>query len=100
MPKLIAQLELPVRPDKVDEAPAILSKILAETRAFAGCEEVLVVTDTSAPSTFLAIETWESAEADAKYRQWRAGEGAAGLAPLGDLLAGPPVLRTFSATEI
>lgn len=100
MPKLIAQLEVPVRPDKVDEAPAVLAKILADTRAFAGCEDVTVVEDTSAPGTFLAIETWESAEADAKYRQWRAGEGAAGLAPLGELLAGPPVLRTFTATEI
>lgn len=100
MPKLIAQLELPVRPDKVDEAPPILSRILADTRAFAGCEDVRVVVDTGAPGTFLAIEIWESAEADAKYREWRAGEGAAGLAPLGDLLAGPPVLRTFTATDI
>ncbi|MGB6274775.1 MAG: antibiotic biosynthesis monooxygenase, partial [Rhodococcus sp. (in: high G+C Gram-positive bacteria)] len=43
----------------------------------------------------IAYETWESAEADAKYREFRAGPGK--IAELPPLLAAPPTLTKFTA---
>lgn len=100
MSKVISQLEIKVLPDQVDSAGAVLTKILADTRAFEGCESVVVVTDVDDPTTFVAVETWASLAADDAYRRWREGEGAAGLAPLGPLVAAPPVLRRYTVTDV
>jgi hypothetical protein len=44
------------------------------------------------------LERWASTEADAAYREWRAGAGATDL---GSLLASPPVISSFeTANEV
>jgi quinol monooxygenase YgiN len=83
-------LELQVKPDRVEDALAILERILVDTRAFDGCESVVVVQDHADPAHLIAIETWKSLEHDTAYRQWRAGDGA--IPDLPDVLAAAPRL--------
>jgi heme oxygenase (mycobilin-producing) len=85
-----AILDLRLKPDSVDDALAVVDKVLAETRAFDGCLGVTVIQDASDPAHVVAIEQWESLEKDAAYREWRAGEGAA--TDLAAFLAAPPTL--------
>jgi quinol monooxygenase YgiN len=85
-------LDLQLKPDAVDAALPILQGVLADTRAFDGCLGVTVIQDTTDPTRFIAVERWQSLEHDTAYRQWRAGDGAAGLSALPSLLAGPPKL--------
>ena len=85
-------------PEAVSEAPAMLREILADTRAFEGCEGVDVLIDRDDPTHLVLVERWESVEADAAYRQWRATDGAT---QLGTLFAGAPSSTSFdTATDI
>lgn len=85
-----AILDLQFKPDRVDDALALLRRILVDTRAFDGCESVTVVQDAADPAHILAVETWASLEHDAAYRRWRAGDGA--ITDLPELLAAAPKL--------
>lgn len=93
---ITAFLELRVVPEKLDAFHEELHGILADTRAFDGCLGVEVLIDTADPAHFVAVERWESAEHDAAYRAWRAGDGQTNLATF---LAAAPVLTKFSAAD-
>ncbi|WP_026910591.1 putative quinol monooxygenase [Patulibacter minatonensis] len=87
---ITAILEVQFRPDVVEEGIEALGRVLVDTRAFAGNESVVVIQDRTDPTRVAAVEVWESLEADAAYREWRAGDGQPKeLAPL---LAGAPRL--------
>ncbi|GAB2631159.1 antibiotic biosynthesis monooxygenase [Prescottella soli] len=90
--ELIAVLELTFKPESLDSAREVMTRVLEETRAFPGCLGVKSVVDTKSPHVWRFVETWQSAEHDAAYRKFRAGEGA--ITDLGPLLAGPPSLVT------
>ncbi len=77
-----AILEVKVKPEQLDAAPAIMRDVLATTRAFAGNVSVVVTQDHADPTHFLVVETWESLEADAAYRAFRASEESSPLAAL------------------
>lgn len=85
-----AILELQFKPDAVAEAVALFERVLADTRAFDGCLGVKLVQDLADPGHVIAIEEWASVEHDARYREWRAGDGA--ITELPPLLAGAPRL--------
>ncbi len=90
---LTALLDLTLTPESLVDAPEVLRETLRDTRAFAGCLGVEVLRGTQDPTRILLVERWESVEADAAYRAWRATlEGASRLRTL---LAGPPSLTTF-----
>ncbi|RMB77711.1 antibiotic biosynthesis monooxygenase [Rhodococcus sp. SBT000017] len=91
---LIALLDLTFKPESVADARALLRTVLADTRAFEGCLGVEVWVDEENEAHMIAYETWESAEADAKYREFRAGPGK--IAELPPLLAAPPTLTKFT----
>lgn len=93
---VIATLELRLRSDRLDAAPAVLEEVLAETRAFPGNLGVDVLTDVEDPTHVTALERWESLEHDDAYRTWRAGEGQ--RPALGALLAAPPTLTRWSVS--
>ena len=95
---LIAMLDLKFKPDMVDDAKVVLAKVLADTRAFGGCQGVDVLVDADDETRWIAYERWVSAEADAKYREFRAGEGK--VTELGPLLAGAPVLSKFTVSDV
>jgi quinol monooxygenase YgiN len=95
---LTVHLELQFTPESVALAPAMLREILADTRVFEGCLGVNVLVDRENPEHVILAQTWASVEADAAYRDWRAGGGAT---QLGTLLAAAPVLTRFeTATDI
>ncbi|QKT09422.1 putative quinol monooxygenase [Rhodococcus sp. W8901] len=90
--ELIAVLELTFKPESLDKAREVMTRVLGETRGFPGCVSVKSVIDGRDPNTWRFVETWESAEHDAAYRKFRAGEGA--ITDLGPLLAASPSLVT------
>lgn len=94
---VIATLELRLRPDRLDDAPAVLEDVLAETRAFPGNHGVEVLTDVEDPTHVTALERWESLEHDDAYRTWRAGDGQ--RPALAALLAAAPVLTRWSTSD-
>jgi heme oxygenase (mycobilin-producing) len=94
---ITATLEVRLKADKLDTAFAVIHETLTATRAFPGCLGVTVLVDSADPAHVIAIETWESPEADNAYRQWRATpEGAS---ELGSVLAAPPNLTLFTVAE-
>lgn len=94
---LVALLEVRLKADSLDESYAAVSATLADTRKFPGCQGAEVLIDTDDPAHLVVVETWESAEHDAAYREWRAGEGAP--TELARVLAGRPVLTKFVASD-
>lgn len=93
-----ALLDVQLKAETLDEGIAALGGILADTRAFAGNESVVVIQDEDDPTRLVAVEVWESLEADAKYREWRAGEGApVALVPF---LAGAPRLTVGTHLDV
>ena len=96
---ITALLDVRVTQEGLATAPAAIHETLAATRAFPGCLGVDVVVDVDDPTHFLAIERWESIEADAAYREWRkTPEGAA--SSLGSILAAAPTLTRFEDTPL
>ncbi|NAZ85072.1 putative quinol monooxygenase [Kineococcus indalonis] len=87
-------LELRLKPEALESAPAIITQTLEATRAFEGCLGVDVLRDTADPAHVVVVERWASLEDDDAYRAWRATpEGASRLAAV---LSGPPVLTRLS----
>lgn len=91
-----ATLELAIAPESADVALRVIHEVLEATRAFPGNRGVDVLVDSTNPLRIVLLERWESLEADAAYRAWRAGDGASDL---GSILAGPPVLALFTTVE-
>ena len=54
-----------------------------------------MLVDMTDPAHVMVIEVWESAEADAAYREWRAGPGVSNL---GSVLAAAPTLTTYESS--
>jgi quinol monooxygenase YgiN len=92
---ITALLELQLKPESPTEGYRVVHETLADTRAFAGCVSVDVLVDTTDPAHVMVIEVWESAEADAAYREWRAGPG---VSQLGSVLSAQPTLTTYETS--
>jgi quinol monooxygenase YgiN len=93
-----ALLEFRFKPEVLDNVPGALSRTLAVTRRFDGCQRIDVLVDDSDPGRYLLVEVWDSMEHDAAYRAFRASPD--GASELGPLLAAAPVLTYYSATSI
>lgn len=94
---IIAILDLQLKPESLESAPAVLHATLTDTRAFPGCLGLTVLNDSADPTHVVVYETWESLEHDRAYRTWRAS--AEGASELGSLLAAPPRLTLFTVAE-
>lgn len=90
---LAALLDLTLTAESLADAPGVLRETLDATRAFPGCLGVEVLRSTQDPTRIMVVERWESGEADAAYRTWRATPQ--GASRLKTLLAGRPSLTTF-----
>ena len=93
---VIALLDLQLKADTLATGMEVIHQTLTGTRAFAGCLGVAVLVDSKDPAHVVVYETWESAEHDRAYREWRAGAGASNL---GSILAAPPKLNVFTVAE-
>ncbi len=88
-----ATLELAIKQESAGVASAVIHEVLKATRAFPGNQGVEVLVDAESPLRIVLLERWESLEADAAYRAWRAGDGKSNL---GSILGSAPVLSMFS----
>lgn len=93
---VVALLDLQLKADSLATGIEVIHQTLTGTRAFAGCLGVAVLVDNKDPAHVVLYETWESAEHDRAYREWRAGAGASNL---GSVLAAPPKLNVFTLAE-
>lgn len=91
---LTALLELEFKGDSLDDAKTLMTRVLDETRAFDGCAGIEILVDRENEARWVVVEKWESAEHDAEYRKFRAGDGA--ITELGPLLAGAPQLTYYT----
>ncbi|GAA4474929.1 hypothetical protein GCM10023094_11420 [Rhodococcus olei] len=81
MPYAVA-IEFSLNPDTVDDAARAIRDMLETTRNFDGNESTEVLIDTDDNTRWVISERWASADAYAKYRDYRSGEGkVTGLAP-------------------
>jgi quinol monooxygenase YgiN len=88
-----ALLDLHLKADRIADAPAVITAVLTDTRAFDGNLGLEVLEDVADPAHVTIVEHWASIEHDDAYRAWRATpEGASNL---GDVLAGPPSLWRY-----
>ncbi|WP_420367947.1 putative quinol monooxygenase [Curtobacterium sp. L1-20] len=87
-------LEVQLRADLPTETvEAAIRETLAQTADFPGNESLEVIVDDADATRVVVVERWASSADHDAYVAWRATpEGAAAL---GDVVAGPPVTRTF-----
>ena len=91
-------LEMPVKPDMLEDYLAILKGALVETRSYKGCISVITLVDQKTSSVLL-IEEWDSAEYQQAYMAWRAETGL--IEAISPFMQGELVTRTFDLkTEI
>jgi quinol monooxygenase YgiN len=95
---VLTHFELQVDPARLDEALAVLDRILDDTRARAGNRRVTVAQDEADPAHVLVVAEWDAAEHHDAYLAWRADEGA--VPELPGLLAGDPGGARFTVHSI
>ncbi|MDH6237688.1 antibiotic biosynthesis monooxygenase [Cryobacterium sp. CG_9.6] len=93
---ITAMLDLRIKPESLAISAALISRVLTQTRAFAGNAGVDVLVDTDDETHVVVVELWDSLESDVAYREWRATEE--GQSDLGTILADAPTLTKFSTT--
>ena len=89
-------VELTTKPERAGDFIPLLSALLPDTRSFDGCEVCNVFVDQDDPTRFSIVETFTSRAHYDRYFAWRTERGD--LDSLGELLAGPPVLRFMDDT--
>lgn len=97
MSTVTAILDLRLKAESLAEAPAVMHAVLTQTRARPGCLQLDVLIDQDDPAHVVVYEVWESPEADAAYRAWRATPE--GKSALGSVLAAPPQLTKFLTAQ-
>lgn len=91
-------LEMPVKPDMLEDYLAILKGALVETRSYKGCISVTTLVDQETSSVLL-IEEWDSVEYQQAYMAWRVETGL--IEAISPFMQGELVTRTFDLkTEI
>ncbi len=87
-----------MKPDDLEAAYAAVHETLTATRAFPGCLGVEVLIDNADPAHVVLLERWESPEADAAYRAWRATPE--GVSSLGPMVTAAPVLTVLQDSDL
>ena len=91
-------LEMPVKPDMLDDYLNILKEALVETRAYKGCKSVTTLVDQETSSVVL-VEEWDSVEDQQAYITWRTETGL--IDAVSPFMQGELVTRTYDLkTEV
>jgi quinol monooxygenase YgiN len=90
--------ELPAKPDAVEELKNFLQEVLSDTRAFKGCQQMLVVQEQEKPERFVIIERWESKDDHLKYLAWRGERNE--IQPAYKWLTSDPLIQYFDDTNV
>lgn len=89
---MVAILEFRCKDDTYEGLKSTMSKILADTAAFEGCETVHAASDDATKTVWL-YEVWDKPESQKKYIGWRGERGD--LDPLMAALREPLQMRTM-----
>lgn len=81
-------LDLQVSSESREELLSILEAILPDTRAYKGCEGIIVTHNDDDPQNIVLLEKWNSRADHESYTAWRGERGD--LEKLGALLTAPP----------
>jgi|TARA_B100000929_G_C15230838_1_gene326235 quinol monooxygenase YgiN len=91
-------LEMPVKPDMLEDYLNILKGALVETRNYKGCRSVTTLVDQETSSVVL-VEEWDSVDDQQAYMAWRMETGL--IDAIGPFMQGELVTRTFDLkTEV
>ena len=91
-------LEMPVKPEMLEDYLNILKGALVETRSYKGCRSVTTLVDQETSSIVL-VEEWDSAEDQQAYIAWRVETGL--IDAISPFMQGELVTRTYDLkTEI
>ena len=91
-------LEMPVKPDVLEDYLNILKGALVETRSYKGCRSVTTLVDQETSSIVL-VEEWDSVEDQQAYIAWRVETGL--IDAIAPFMQGELVTRTYDLkTEI
>ena len=91
-------LEMPVKPDMLEDYLNILKGALVETRSYKGCRSVTTLVDQETSSIVL-VEEWDSVEDQQAYIAWRVETGL--IDAIAPFMQGELVTRTYDLkTEI
>ena len=91
-------LEMPVKPEMLEDYLNILKGALVETRSYKGCRSVTTLVDQETSSIVL-VEEWDSAEDQQAYIAWRVESGL--IDAIAPFMQGELVTRTYDLkTEI
>ena len=95
---VMVTLEMPVKPDMLEDYLNILKGALVETRSYKGCKSVITLVDQETSSVLL-VEEWDSVEDQQAYMAWRVETGL--IEAISPFMQGQLVTRTFDLkTEI
>ena len=91
-------LEMPVKPEMLEDYLNILKGALVETRNYKGCRSVTTLVDQETSSVVL-VEEWDSVDDQQAYMAWRMETGL--IDAIGPFMQGELVTRTFDLkTEV
>ena len=91
-------LEMPVKPEMLEDYLNILKGALVETRNYKGCRSVTTLVEQETSSVVL-VEEWDSAEDQQAYMAWRMETGL--IDAIAPFMQGELVTRTYDLkTEI
>ena len=85
-------LEMPVKPEMLEDYLNILKGALVETRSYKGCRSVTTLVDQETSSIVL-VEEWDSAEDQQAYIAWRVETGL--IDAIAPFMQGELVTRTY-----
>lgn len=91
-------LELHIQPGKTTDFLAYIRSIIADTRKFAGFQEIRICQNDEDKNCLVFVEKWDSRQAYEKYFDWRTSTGV--VAKLGEYVAAAPSKRFFDDTGI
>ncbi len=93
-----ATLNLQVSAENREALLNTLEAILPDTRAYKGCQGIVVTVNDDDPLNIVLLEKWDTRADHESYVAWRGERGD--LKKLGALLAAPPVTKFLSALKI
>ena len=84
-------VELQVPPENREELLSVLAAILPDTRAYQGCQSVVVTGNEDDIHSIVLLEKWDNRSDHEKYMDWRIERGD--IDKLVALLSAPPAVR-------
>lgn len=68
---IVCLLEIPTKIAYIETMKEFLKKIVPDTRAYDGCEKILVYNNVENPTNIVIYEVWKSRKHHEKYVKWR-----------------------------